>query len=41
MAIKKTFKDNDINIPFPMRTVQFENTLHLKNSPVEEAMYQN
>ena len=41
MAIKKTFNDNDINIPFPIRTLQFGNTLPLKNCPSEEAMYQN
>ncbi|MGB5437306.1 MAG: mechanosensitive ion channel domain-containing protein [Maribacter sp.] len=31
MAIKKTFKDNDINIPFPIRTLEFNSNLNLKN----------
>jgi small conductance mechanosensitive channel len=31
MAIKKKFKANDINIPFPIRTLEFNDNLNLKN----------
>ncbi|TVZ50981.1 mechanosensitive ion channel family protein [Dokdonia sp. Hel_I_53] len=30
LAIKKSFDTNDINIPFPIRTLQFDNTLQTK-----------
>jgi small conductance mechanosensitive channel len=31
MAIKKKFEANEINIPFPIRTLEFNNNLNLKN----------
>ena len=31
LAIKKAFNANDVNIPFPIRTLQFDNDLRMKN----------
>lgn len=40
IEIKKAFDREGINIPFPMRTLQFENTLQTKNI-LNEEMYSN
>lgn len=32
LAIKKVFDNNDINIPFPIRTLEFNNKLHMDSS---------
>ncbi len=37
LAIKKTFNANDINIPFPIRTLQFDNKLRLDRNNTEES----
>jgi len=41
MAIKKKFNANDINIPFPIRTLQFNNNLNLRNINADEPSFQN
>lgn len=41
MAIKKKFNAHDISIPFPIRTLQFNNSLNLKNINAEEPTFQN
>ncbi len=41
MAIKKKFNANDINIPFPIRTLQFENNLNLNKVNTNESILQN
>ena len=33
IAVKKAFDQNDINIPFPIRTIDFTNSLQVKQSP--------
>lgn len=35
IAIKKAFDKADINIPFPIRTLEFDNTLSLQNTNLE------
>ncbi|ALM20637.1 mechanosensitive ion channel protein MscS [Nonlabens sp. MIC269] len=37
MVIKKAFDDNDINIPFPIRTLEFNNQLNLQQPSNKEA----
>lgn len=37
MAIKKAFDDADINIPFPIRTLQFDNNLSIENQSHKES----
>ena len=41
MAIKQKFNDHNINIPFPIRTLQFDNHLNLKNFNTNEPTFQN
>ncbi len=36
LAIKKAFDANDVNIPFPIRTLQFDNQLQMTQSSTEE-----
>lgn len=36
MAIRKAFRENDINIPFPIRTIDFGNELVTNNRPDSE-----
>ncbi|MDO1500546.1 mechanosensitive ion channel family protein [Winogradskyella maritima] len=36
IALKKTFDANDINIPFPIRTLQFDNKLNINQSINQE-----
>ncbi len=41
MAIKKKFNTNNINIPFPIRTLQFDTNLNLKHMNDHESIHQN
>lgn len=41
MAIKKAFNTNDINIPFPIRTLEFSNKLGVNSFNKESAVFQN
>ena len=40
-AIKKVFNENDINIPFPIRTLEFNNRLDLNSSKSDSPVHQN
>ena len=41
MAIKKKFKANNINIPFPIRSLEFKSNLNLKNINADKRLLQN
>ncbi|WP_298486938.1 mechanosensitive ion channel family protein [uncultured Maribacter sp.] len=41
MAIKKAFNTNDINIPFPIRTLEFSNKLGVNSFNKESPVFQN
>lgn len=41
IEIKKAFDKEDINIPFPIRTLQFDNQLSLKNGVAQKAVSAN
>jgi small conductance mechanosensitive channel len=41
IEIKKAYDKEDINIPFPIRTLQFDNKLSVKSSDLQEAFSNN